>query len=162
MHERLISDLLYFGQIAQDGEEDVSRSAAQEGCDRFAAAVDRVTGNEGIEVLRALVRSMLSPDDYEVYECVWSALERFPAGEMAVVVVEEVPFLIGRRPDRAGELLHWIAADEDRGGQHAALFNGEFERADEAIREPVRRFVRAQEKDGWLKDVRRVLLPESA
>src|SRR5687768_13163057 len=111
MHERLISDLLFFGQIAQDGEEDVIQSAAQEACERFAATVDRVTGKEGVEVLRALVRSMLSPDDYEVYECVWGVLERFPAGEIVAVAVEEVPFLVGRRPDRAGELLHWIAAD---------------------------------------------------
>jgi hypothetical protein len=63
MHERLISDLLFFGQIAQDGEDDVSQSAAKESCERFAAAVDRVTGKEGVEVLRALVRSMLAPED---------------------------------------------------------------------------------------------------
>lgn len=159
MHERLISDLLFFGQIAQDGEEGVSQSAAQEGCERFAAAVDRVTGKEGVEVLRALVRSMLSPEDYEVYQCVWGALERFPPDQVVAVVIEEVPFLLGRRPDRAGELLHWIAADDDRDGQHAVLFNRGVEKSAATIRETVQQFVRTQERDGWLRDERGVLLP---
>lgn len=158
MHERLISDLLFFGQIAQDGEA-VTEDAAREGCERFAAAVERVNGTEGVEVLRALVRSMLSPTDYEVYECVWGALERFPAAQVVAVVAEEIPFLIGRRPGRAGELLHWIVADADRGGQHTALFNAEVQRMDQAIRDRVRQFVRKQEQDGWLRGEQGALIP---
>jgi hypothetical protein len=56
-------------------------------------------------------------------------------------------------------LLHWIAADADRGGQNAVLFNSALKMADAAIRLRVRQFVRAQEKDGWLTDLRGVLLP---
>jgi hypothetical protein len=43
---------------------------------RVARLGSRVTGSEGVEVVRALVRSMLSRDDYEVYQCVWRALSR--------------------------------------------------------------------------------------
>lgn len=159
MHERLISDLLFYGQIAQDDEADVARETAQWGCERYVGLIEGLKGAEGPEVIRALIRSMLSPHDHGVYQATWGGLDQFPPEHVAPIVAEELPYLIGRRPDLAGELLLWFASDGPEREAGLRRLNAELNILEAPTRAAIASFVREQEENGWLQDLRGLVLP---
>ena len=159
MNERLISDLLFYGQIAQDGEADVVQETARWGCERYVALVEGLNGAEGPEVIRALIRSMLSPHDHGAYQATWGGLDQFRPEQVAPIVAEELPFLVGRRPDLAGELLLWFASERPSREAGLRRLNADLNILEAPTRAAIASFVREQEEGGWLQGLRGLVLP---
>jgi hypothetical protein len=156
-------ELLFTGNIVQDGDDSVPQPEREERFKRYVTMVESVTGSEGVEAFLALVDSLQAEDDYGAYQTTYGALRRFPARVAAQGLVSALPGLIDRHRDCAGDILAQLANGtraEDIGRLSAfreAL--GESPAAQKAIMD----FVIREEHGGWLDGRRRgVIRPRSA
>ena len=86
---------------------------------------------------------------------------RFPGDEYIGVIVQELPALIARQPDWAGEFLVSIA--NGQGGHwdyHIKFFNEDVAAAPPAARQAIVDYIRSQEESGWLTHRVGVLCPD--
>lgn len=102
-------ELLFVGNIVQDGDKSVPQPEVEERFNRYVQMVDSVTGNEGVEAFSALVDSLQAKDDYGAYQSTYGALRRFPVTVAAQGLVEALPRLIGRHRECAGDILAQLA-----------------------------------------------------
>lgn len=124
--------------------------------------MDLLDGSEGPTALAALVQSIQMRHDFGAYQTTFRVMWRFPEKELMQILVQELPDLIARQPDWAGDLLVSIA--NGQGGKwdyQIAMFNDTVASASGPVRRAIVDYVRAQEPSGWFEHRVGVLCPES-
>lgn len=71
----------------------------------FLNLVDQVSGDEGIDVLRVLMKTFFDQDDYGTQERVVSCLQKFKTEIMHQALLEELPRLENEAFEKAEALL---------------------------------------------------------
>jgi hypothetical protein len=154
------TELLETGRIVQDGDNSVSPEEAERRFNRYIELVEQVNGSEGMEAIAALLQSIQVKDDYGGYQVTYRILSRFPDKQMIEVFVSELPSLIARQPDWAGDFLVGFANGKDTKWDYLLqMFNAEVASSAPAVRQPIVDYVRSQEPAGWLRRRVGVLCP---
>ncbi len=155
--DRWREELREVSVIVQDGDETTPQEEAERRFDRYMEMLDALDGSESDEVLKALLEGLTDQDDYGAYQRLYNVVASFPPERFGRVMAAELPSLIDRAPDHAGEFLLPARAPEA-----ARAFNTAAERLAPAEREKVTRFIRAEEaEDGWLDQHPGMLCPPS-
>ena len=141
------ADVINLGDIVQDSDDSVDDEERESRFSHFIELVDGVMGDEPDDVFRCLVASIRDQDDYGAHDAVLSALLRFEPQRLGRLAAMEMPTVILRVPDFAGDLLGQLAFRAD---DVVAAFNRAAASLDETQRTVIRAFVAAEEEDGWL------------
>jgi len=126
------ADVINLGDIVQDSDDSVDDEERESRFSHFIELVDGVMGDE---------------PDYGAHDAVLSALLRFEPQRLGRLAAMEMPTVILRVPDFAGDLLGQLAFRAD---DVVAAFNRAAASLDETQRTVIRAFVAAEEEDGWL------------
>jgi hypothetical protein len=156
-------ELMFTGAIVQDGEQSVGFPEREVRFNRYLQLVDAVAGTEGPRVAAALIQSMTAREDYGAYQATQRALGRFPSSTYVAALIQELPNLIERQPDWAGELVCGLA--NSVGTRHEpdiAEFRRQLEQAAEGTQTAIRSFLVREEESGWLEHRRGVLTGREA
>jgi hypothetical protein len=148
------SELLFTGDIVQDGDSRVPSEEAARRCYRYVELLGMVEGDEADEVFFTIVDSMVAPEDYEVYETSIGAGSRFPPDRFGSLLYRALKSgWLDRDPDRAG---CWLSDLAFRGADSAAVrsFSAAWAEDDE-FATALKTFVEDQERDGWLDSARK-------
>jgi hypothetical protein len=154
------NELLFTGRIVQDDDDSVDPEEAHRRFLRYCEMVDQLDGSEGPEAVAALIQSVQMKNDYGAYQTTYRIMGRFPDDVFAQVFVRELPSLIERQPDWAGDFLVGIA--NGQGGKwdyQIAMFNGAVKSASPSVRSAIVDYVRSQELSGWFEHRVGVLCP---
>lgn len=138
------------GRIVQDGDPNCSSDERERHYLRYIELVDQVDGNEDREVFDALIASMHAIHDYGAYQSTMRAAFSFPPRNLGVWLLEALPGWLDRDPERAGD---WLGQLAFLGRESAAVvaFNETWAGAEGAFRHRLKKFVAAEEVDGWLR-----------
>jgi hypothetical protein len=161
-HSTWKSELLFTGRIVQDGDKTVDPDEAHRRFLRYIELVEEVDGSEGADALVALFQSVQMKDDYGAYQTTYRIMGRFPDELFAKVFVQELPSLILRQPDWAGDFLVGIA--NGQGGKwdyQIKMFNDAVAAAPAEVQRPIIDYIREQELSGWFRHRVGVLCPGS-
>ena len=156
-------ELMFTGAIVQDGDQSVGFPEREVRFNRYVQLVDAVAGTEGLRVAAALIQSMTAREDYGAYQATQHALGRFPPSTYIAALIQELPNLIERQPDWAGELVCSLA--NSVGTRHEpdiAEFRSQLERAAEGTQAAIRAFLMREEESGWLEHRRGILTGREA
>ena len=154
------SELMFTGRIVQDDDETVDCDEAHRRFLRYIELLEQIDGTEGPEAVAALIQSVQMEHDYGAYQTTYRMFARFPDRDFFTTLVQELPALIARQPDLAGDFLVGIA--NGQGGKwdyQIALFNNAVAIAPAAVRQPIVDYVRSQEPKGWFSNRVGVLCP---
>ena len=109
-------------------------------------------GNKGIDAARVIIQSIQARDDYGAYQTTQHTLGRFPTAIGLQALIDELPSLIGRQPDWAGELLCGLAnAVGTKWEPDIEEFNALLREASSFGRQVILDFIANEERGGWLK-----------
>ena len=149
------AELVRVGRIVQDDDHRTPQEQAERDFDRYVELVDGLDGSEGVEAVAALFESVQVLHDYGAYQATRLAVFRFPEEQYAAAFVRQLPDLIARQPDWAGDFLGALANSYPQGRRRIAAFNDEVARSPEPVRAVIIGFIRSQERGGWLDGRRR-------
>ena len=153
-------ELLFTGRIVQDADKSVDPDEAHRRFMRYIELMEQLNGTEGPTALTALIQSVQMRDDYGAYQTTFRVMWRFPEKELIQVLVQELPNLIERLPDWAGDLLVSIANGQGgRWDYQIAMFNDAVASAPSPVRRAIVEYVRGQEPSGWFEHRVGVLCP---
>lgn len=154
-------ELVQTGKIVQDGDTSVSPDEAERRFNRYVELVDMVEGDEGPKVVRALVRSIQVRYDYGAYQGTMNAiLGKFPTELMVPVLLSELPDLIQRQPEWAGDIINQVAHQNNTAAKiMVESFNREVSKLLPQDRQSIMEFIRQEENGGWLEDRQGILCP---
>ncbi len=147
---KFVEDLIFTGNIVQDSDESVPWPERENRFNRYIELLDSVTGNEGVDIASAIIKSMQAEDDYGAYQTAQGALGQFPSKVYVEAMISELPNLIKKNREWAGELLCGLANSE--GTEYSevlSIFNNAL--VNSPHKESILSFVRFQETDGWLE-----------
>ena len=148
----LESELIACGRIVQDNDASVSVEEAEHRFNRYVELVDSIRGTEDVRTARALLSSMQAVHDYGAYQAALGKLVfGFPPSVVSEAVVAEAPRLIIELPQWAGEVLNMLVQAQGKSEELVLAFNSKLAHAPAAEREAIIRFIRAQEREGWLE-----------
>jgi hypothetical protein len=152
-------ELIFTGNIVQDTNESVPQPEAERRFNRYIELLDMVEGDEGQQVLTSVIRSIQVKHDYGAYQTTLGIiLWKFPPDLMIPVLLSELPTLIHRQPDWAGDIINQIAQQHDTENKVLTeLFNKEIAKLSNDSREIIVQFVRNEENGGWLGHLRGIL-----
>ena len=151
-------ELLLTGAIVQDADDTVPQDERDHRFKRYVELVEAVTGDEGLAVARALIRSYQVEDDYGAYGHTYHALGRFPRPVFVEALLRELPDLIRRQPDWAGDILCGLANSVGtRWEKDITEFRSQLHQASPIEQAAIREYIGSEEQDGWLKNRRGVL-----
>ncbi|MFI2812830.1 MULTISPECIES: hypothetical protein [Microbulbifer] len=156
--EALIRELIFTGNIVQDSDESVPWPERENRFNRYIELLDSIDGSEGLPVARALIQSMQSDDDYGAYQTTQAALGKFSSKEYIEALTLELPPMIKRGSEWAGELLCSLA--NSVGTQHEAdiaLFIRALNELPGEDKNTISRYIEQQEEGGWLAHRKGVL-----
>jgi hypothetical protein len=155
-------ELVQTGKIVQDGDISVSPDEAEKRFSRYVELVDMVEGDEGPEVVKALVRSIQVRYDYGAYQGTMNAiLDRFPMELMVPVLLSELPDLIQRQPEWAGDIINQVTHQDNTAAKVVVrLFNKEVSKLSPQDRQSIMKFIRQEENGGWLEGRQGILCPQ--
>ncbi len=154
------AELLFTGNIIQDGDKSVDFDERHRRFMRFVEMVDALTGNEGSLAVDALFESIQVNYSYGAYHSIDHALARFPEMEYLSGLARALPRLIENLPDQAGEQLVSVANGMDGKWEYQiSIFNRIVSESTADIKAAIISFVREQERDGWLDHRVGVLCP---
>lgn len=146
------SELTFTGNIVQDGDETVSDAERHARFMRYIELLDAVDGSEGIDAARAIIRSIQARDDYGAYQTTQHALGRFPSAVSLRALIDELPSLIDRQRDWAGELLCGLANSVGTEWEpDVEEFNALLRESPESVRQVISDLIANEEDNGWLK-----------
>jgi len=94
---KFIEDLIFTGNIVQDSDESVLWSERENRFNRFNRYIERldsVTGEEGVDIASAIIKSMPVEDDYDAYQITQGALGQFLSKVYVEAMISELPNLI--------------------------------------------------------------------
>jgi hypothetical protein len=152
-------ELLSTGVIVQDADTSVPRAEAEAQFNRYVELTDLVVGDEGPDAAAALIQSIQVRDDYGAYQSTQRALGRFPHAVYVAALLAELPALIMRQSEWAGELLCGLANAIGTPYEAAVVeFRRQIELCHEKSRAAIRAFVAQEECQGWLSGRRRGVL----
>ena len=161
--EELIKELIATGNIVQDSDESVPWPEREDRFNRYIELLDSLVGNEGIEVVRALIQSMQAEDDYGAYQTTQAALGRFPGAEYIEALISELPPMIQRNSEWAGELLCGLANSVGtKYESNISTFIKMLSMSPEDSRKIINQYIGQQEKAGWLEHRKGVLSADNA
>lgn len=153
-------ELLFCGRIVQDSDDSVHSDEAHRRLLRYCELVEQLDGSEGPDAIAALLQSVQMKDDYGAYQTTYRVMARFPDNEFTAVFIRELPNLIERQPDWAGDFLVGIA--NGQGGKwdyQIGMFNDAVSSEPPTPRCAIVNYVRSQEGSGWFKHRVGVLCP---
>jgi hypothetical protein len=136
-------ELLFTGRIVQDEDHSVDPGEKHRRFLRYVELMEQLDGSEGREALAALIQSVQMKFDYGAYQTTYRMLGRFPEQDLMHVLVQELPDLIARQPDWAGDFLVGIA--NGQGGKwdyQIAMFNEAVASAPGAVRRAIVDYVK--------------------
>ena len=146
------SELIFTGDIVQDADDTVSHTERHARFMRYVELLDAVDGSEGIDAARAVIQSIQARDDYGAYQTTQRALGRFPPSISLQALIDELPSLIDRQRDWAGELLCGLAnAVGTECEPDIEKFIGLLVKTPSSSREVITDFIAKEEKGGWLE-----------
>lgn len=154
------AEILFTGNIIQDGDNSVDPGERHRRFMRFVEMVDALTGNEGPLAVDSLFESIQVNYSYGAYHSINHALARFPEMEYLSGLVRALPRLIESLPDQAGE--HLVSVANGMGGKweyQIGIFNRIVAESSADVRASIISFVREQETNGWLDHRVGVLCP---
>jgi hypothetical protein len=145
------AELLSTGAIVQDADESVLWPERERRFNRYLELLEAVAGTEGLEAACTLIQSMQAREDYGAYQSTQRVLGRFPSVIYVAALIRELPSLISRQPDWAGELACSLANSVGTPSEpDISEFRRQLAGAERDQRTPIRRFLEQQERDGWL------------
>lgn len=153
-------ELLFTGRIVQDGDYSVHPDEAHRRFLRYCELIEQLDGSEGPKAIEVLFQSVQMKDDYGAYQTTYRIMGRFPDRDFIEIFVRELPSLIARLPDWAGDFLVGVA--NGQGGKweyQVGMFNNAVASAPPATRSAIVSYVRGQEISGWLEHRVGVLCP---
>jgi hypothetical protein len=154
-------ELLFTGRIVQDGDSSVTPEEAHRRFLRYVELVEQLDGSEGSDVIAALFQSIQMKDDYGAYQTMYRIMARFPDQQFIDKLVAELPSLIKRQSDWAGDFLVGLANGKNTKWDYLiGMFNDAVAKASSEIRRPIVEYVRSQEPSGWFRKRVGVLCPE--
>jgi hypothetical protein len=141
-------ELLFTGNIVQDGDSTVARDEAVRRAERYLDLVNMVTGTEDNGVFLALITSLQSPHDYGAYDDTFGKIESFPEEYFGLGFIKRILPLLPNRSNWAGRLLLIVCRSPGR----IAYFNAALSGAPSRIRRAVMEYISSQEQPGgWLE-----------
>ena len=156
--EELIKELIATGNIVQDSDKSVPWPERENQFNRYIELLDSIVGDEGLPVAKALIQSMQARDDYGAYQSTQSALGRFPGIEYIEALVIELPNMIQRKSEWAGELLCGLANSVNTEHErNIPLFVTEVRKSPAKSKSIIIQYIKQQEKTGWLEHRKGVL-----
>jgi len=142
------SELIFTGNIVDDSYDPATEAEVYAQSMRYIELLDAVDGTEGIDAARAIIQSMQAVEDYGAIRALW----RFPHDIFLQALVDELPSLIDRQRDWAGEILCGLAgAVGTRWECDIYSFNELLMQAPSSSRKVITDFISIEEKGGWLK-----------
>jgi hypothetical protein len=143
------SEIIFTGNITDDSYDADNNARFYAKSIRYIELLSAVNGTEGIDAARAIIRSIQVVEDYGVRR----ALERFPPSVFMHALVDELPFLIDRQRDWAGEILCGLAgAFGTRWECYIYWFNTPLMQAPSSSRKVITDFISIEENEGgWLR-----------
>jgi hypothetical protein len=156
-------ELLFTGNIVQDGDESVPWPDREQRFNRYVELLDAVTGAEGIDTFVAIVDSLQAEQDYGAYQRTYNTLWRFPPHVAAQALISALPSLIQRQRNCAGDILAQLGNATPGNGDDVLLaFRQALASASPQPRATIMDFVTREENDGWLDGRRKgVIRPAS-
>lgn len=121
--ERWRRALVQVGSRLTWDESTVSPEDAAHGAEVYTALCTHIRGDEGRPVIQALLDSMQTGQDYGAYQPAIEALKQFPSQLLAEQLVEALPILIDRAPDRASEVIGCFLLTDSDAPAFAQAFN---------------------------------------
>jgi len=150
--DEFIKELIFTGNIIQDDNNSVEEAESEKRFNRYIELLDSLEGDEGLDVARGLLRSMQSEQDYGAYQSTQTTLGKFPSKIYIQSLILELPLLIENNFEWAGELLCGLANSIDTEFENDInLFKEQLETAQESAQKLITKFIKEQEKDGWLE-----------
>jgi hypothetical protein len=147
-----IPKVIDLGRIPQDNDTETSQSEKESHFNQYISLVEMVSGLEGAAVAKALIRSIHAGHDYGAYQGTLNKLLfDFPSEIYVQSLIEELPALISRNRDWAGDLLNTFIRNE-KSEELINLFNIEIFRTTAINQEIINQFIREEENGGWLED----------
>ena len=161
--EDFIRELMFTGDIVQDADDTVSWPERERRFNRYIELLESLNGLEGVSVACAVIRSMQAEQDYGAYQTTQRTLGRFPSEVYIAALIEEVPLLIKKKSDWAGELLCGLANSiGTEWEQNITLFNSALSKCPSDQRKTIEEYIKVQEQKGWLDHRVGVLSARSA
>lgn len=152
-------ELLFYGNIVQDGDNSVGEPEAVRRANHYAEMLDAVSGSEGVDTFIALVDSLQAEHDYGAYQGTYNVLWRFSPSIAAQGLVAALPDLIRRSRDLAGNVLCGFAnAATGSGYDHLLAFKRALGSASAETQAVIMDFVSREEEDGWLDGSRKAVI----
>ena len=156
--EELVEELIATGNIVQDSDNSVPWPEREHRFNRYIELLDSVVGNEGSEVAKALIRSMQAEDDYGAYQTTQAALGRFPSTEYIEALISELPPMIQRNSEWAGELLCGLANSVGtKYESNIFTFIKKLSMSPEESKRMISEYINQEEQAGWLEHRKGVL-----
>lgn len=153
-----VDELMFTGDIVQDSDESVPWPEREDRFKRYIELLDSVNGDEGLEIARAIIRSMQAEQDYGAYQTTQSTLGKFPSEIYIKALISELPRLIQSNSEWAGELLCGLANSVERKySSDIELFNKALANAEPGARDSILNYIKEQERDGWLEHRAKIL-----
>ena len=150
--EEFIKELMFTGNIIQDADKSIDFPERENRFNRYIELLDSVEGNEGIEAAMAIVRSIQAESDYGAYQTTQNTLGKFPSEIYIQALITELPALIQRKSDWAGELLCGLANSvETEYEEDIKIFNHSLSIASPETNAVISQYIKEQEEDGWLE-----------
>ncbi len=147
------NELILTGKLFQDnGVSPENLEQDEKQTKRYVELVEMAEGVNEQRVFRALIDSLQVDDDYEVYETTVGVVMSFPPKEFGLWLVEALPSLIVRQPERAGDLLSLMVNNTRLGDNRIIDFKYALQGSPETIKNQIFSFIRQQEENGWLKN----------
>ncbi len=144
-------ELVFTGNIIQDSDNSIDPDESERRFNRYIELLDSIEGKEGVEVAKLVIRSMRAKDDYGAYQTSQRALFRFPPEVSAQAIVDELPDLIDKNTEWAGEILCGLANEiENDETPYISAFSVAISRANQSVIEKIMEYIKNEEIDGWL------------
>lgn len=166
-------ELLFTGKIVPDYNKIVPQEEAERRWNRYVELLEMVEGDEGQEVLEAIINSaQAKPNhDYGAYQTLITVVGKFPGEIFAKGFAKTISDLFDRDEEFTGDLLlelGKVCTSEEP--PCSDVFNEGLESLDPASREKIVNYIRLQEEpDGWLENfvgefappvIHKILTPE--
>jgi len=147
------NELIFVGNIVQDSDDSIEPEEAEKRFNRYIEMLDALKGTEGPKSALAIFESIQSLDDYGAYQTAGHAAWRFGEELFCKSLIHELPRLIQKLPDWAGDFLVSIANGE--GTEYDStihIFNRLLSDLPENEKSIIKTYISGQEQDGWLEN----------
>ena len=145
-------EILFTGNIIQDSDNSIGWPEREDRFNRYIELLNSIDGTEGIAFARAIIKSMQAESDYGAYQTTQRALGKFPSQIYIDAIVLELPNLIRKNSEWAGEILCGLANSVNTKYENDIfLFNAQLSSSDSTSYQTIISYIQEQEIEGWLE-----------